>query len=72
MKWEEWDRYGMKLMGNAREFTRYWMDKEGLTEHGGGVGGAWLTEKGSKLRDDLDKLLSSGGDAELEGDAPIE
>lgn len=43
-----------KALGNAhhggdagRYFFYYWMDKEGLTEHGGGV--RWLTDKGKTL-----------------------
>lgn len=66
--WDAWDKAGKALMGNADWFTRYWMDKERLTEHGSSVGGAWLTEKGSQLLDDLDELLSGGGGAEPVGD----
>lgn len=45
----------------AMYFFYYWCDKEGLTEHGGGVPG-WLTENGSAL-------LSLLQDFESEGDA---
>jgi hypothetical protein len=30
-------------------FMHYWLDKEDLTEHGGSVGGAWLSEKGEEI-----------------------
>lgn len=29
--------------------VHYFLDSQGLTEHGGGVGGAWLTGKGRRL-----------------------
>jgi hypothetical protein len=31
----------------------YMLDRDELTEHGGTVGGAWLTDKGTALRDAL-------------------
>lgn len=37
----------------AYYFMLYWLSKEGLTEHGGGVGGSWLSEKGKNLMDAL-------------------
>jgi hypothetical protein len=33
----------------AQYFFYYWADKEELAEHGGGVGGEWLTDKGEQL-----------------------
>lgn len=33
----------------ARYLLLYWLDAMGLTEHGGSVDGAWLTEKGTEL-----------------------
>lgn len=30
-------------------FLRYWMDSQGLTEHGGSVGHGWLTDDGDRL-----------------------
>lgn len=33
----------------------YMLDRLALTEHGGSVGGAWLTEKGEAVRDALNR-----------------
>ena len=57
--YKEWDEAGKKLMGNAEYFTRYVLDQKELTEHGGSVGGAWLTDKGEELLADLDALLAN-------------
>lgn len=37
----------------ARYLLLYWMDRADLTEHGGSVNGAWLTEIGERVRDAL-------------------
>jgi hypothetical protein len=37
-------------------FVLYILDKADLIEHGGTVGGAWLTAKGEKLRADLEAV----------------
>lgn len=37
----------------------YWLDAEGWTEHGGGVSGAWLTDKGRAAIIALDLLIAS-------------
>jgi hypothetical protein len=34
-------------------FVLYTLDAMGLTEHGGGVGGSWLTDAGKKMLADL-------------------
>lgn len=36
------------------QFMMYILDKEGYTEHGGSVGGCWLTKKGEMFMDVLD------------------
>lgn len=36
------------------QFMMYVLDKEGYTEHGGSVGGCWLTKKGEIFMDVLD------------------
>lgn len=36
------------------QFMMYVLDKEGYTEHGGSVGGCWLTKKGEMFMDVLD------------------
>lgn len=41
----------------AEYFFAYWADKEGLTEHGGGVPG-WLSGKGEDLIADLTEALA--------------
>jgi len=38
-------------------FIMYYFDSKKLTEHGGSVDGAWLTQKGYDLLEDLDELL---------------
>lgn len=40
-------------MGTARDIVGYILDVMGATEHGGSVGGAWLTDEGVALRDAL-------------------
>mgnify|MGYP007020505909 CR=1 FL=1 len=36
------------------QFMMYVLDKEGYTDHGGSVGGCWLTKKGEMFMDVLD------------------
>jgi len=57
--YQAWDKAGKELMGKAEYFTRYVLDQKELTEHGGSVGGAWLSTKGKELLEDLDALLSN-------------
>jgi hypothetical protein len=68
-----------KIMGETRRvfpresdeyFFKYWADKEGLSEHGGGIGSGWLSEKGERLIDDLRILedLIDSLDSEEEND----
>ena len=33
----------------ANEVIAHWLDSKGLIEHGGSVGGSWLTKKGQEL-----------------------
>lgn len=54
-----WDKYhedGKLLFGNDRsqQFFAYWLDAEGLTEHGGSIPG-WLTAEGKTLLELLNK-----------------
>ncbi len=46
--WEVYNRRMKALLGNERSFLLmlYFLDKEGLAEHGGSVFGCWLTSKG--------------------------
>jgi hypothetical protein len=44
----------------------YTIDNHGLTEHGGGIGGGWLTGKGEAVRDALAREESDGFEALLE------
>lgn len=37
-------------------FALYTLDKLGLTEHGGSIGGSWLSEKGKQLLSDMREL----------------
>lgn len=37
-------------------FLAYWLDSKGYTEHGGGVGGAWVTDEGRDLLGLLDGI----------------
>lgn len=41
---------------SAALFFDYWADSMKLTEHGGGIGGAWLTAEGKELLEDLEEL----------------
>jgi hypothetical protein len=43
--------YGIRLL------VMYRLDHDGLTEHGGAVGGAWLTVKGEEVRNALMREL---------------
>lgn len=33
----------------ANELLAHWLDNKGLLEHGGSVGGSWLTDKGKEV-----------------------
>jgi hypothetical protein len=57
MTYEAWDEAGTALMGSARYFTLYVLAEKELTQHGGSVGGAWLTPKGREILEDLNSLL---------------
>ena len=61
--YSEWDADGETLFNNEimKYFMFYWLDKEGLTEHGSSVPG-WLTDKGREILAKLDEL---GPDLEL-------
>ncbi|TXH49494.1 MAG: hypothetical protein E6Q97_22605 [Desulfurellales bacterium] len=56
-EYHEWEEERSKLMGNARYFTLYVLDQKGFIEHGGSVGGGWLTDKGKDMLADLEDLL---------------
>jgi hypothetical protein len=46
------------MQGNpSADFTYYWLDNQGLTEHGSVVPG-WLTEAGENLLADLEEALA--------------
>lgn len=47
----------------ARLLLLYRLDRDGLTEHGGSIGGAWLTDKGTAVRDALAREESDGFEA---------
>lgn len=42
------------------QFLMYVLDSYGFTEHGGGIGGCWLTEDGERLLTVLDAWHDSG------------
>jgi hypothetical protein len=44
-------------------FAMYVLDAMGLTEHGGSVGGCWLTEKGKKLLEEINVEIASRRDS---------
>ena len=51
-EWASWDEVEATIQGDKSSltyFVLYVLDAMGLTEHGGSVGGCWLTEKGRKL-----------------------
>lgn len=43
--------------------SAYVLDHIKATEHGGGVGGAWITDKGKRLLEILDRYEATGYDA---------
>jgi len=43
----EWSIYDDRYY----ELLSHWMDNKKLIEHGSGIGGAWLTEKGNNILD---------------------
>lgn len=38
------------------QFVAYYLDEIGIIEHGGGIGGAWLSDVGKQLRDLLNNV----------------
>jgi len=50
----------MELLGEDNEprsyLILYLLDKAGWTEHGGSVGGCWLSDEGKKVRKSLEEL----------------
>ena len=59
--WSEYE-FTQKLAFYSDEmwlFIMYYLDSKELTEHGGSVNGAWLTQKGYDLLEDLDELLTT-------------
>lgn len=69
----EWSAYCADLRRREREyfgsekacwFFLYWADSQDLTEHGGGVGASWLTEKGRKLIADIAEALAENDEEE--------
>lgn len=51
------DRYKMFHSDGEMYFFLYWADAKELMEHGGSVGGSWLTEKGKVLLSDIDNYF---------------
>jgi len=45
-------------------FILYWLDLNKYTEHGGSVGGSWLTEEGYELLKDLNEYIENIKDNE--------
>ena len=43
-------------------FVLYYLDSKGLTEHGGSVGGSWITEKGEEIIQDINWCLENEKD----------
>jgi hypothetical protein len=40
----------------TNEVIAHWMDSKGLIEHGTGIGGSWLTDKGKEIYEAIKKL----------------
>jgi len=53
---EFWSKHG----SGGEYFIRYALDRSGLTEHGGSVGGAWLTDFGNHVLELLRKEFKKG------------
>ena len=56
--YESWVNDGVLKFGskNAIDFSLYTLDKHELIEHGGSVGGSWLSSNGKYLLEDLEKI----------------
>lgn len=55
--YDSWKAEGEALMGRSYYYTLYCLTRDDLLEHGGSVGGSWLTDKGAMLLADLNELL---------------
>lgn len=58
-----WKRYAERIKAllptsGVEYFVLYLFDHWGLTEHGGGVGGCWLTDKGQAVLDALGREIA--------------
>lgn len=65
---DDWPTFGDRVDaadGNETLFyvVAYVLDHIEATEHGGGIGGAWLTDKGRRLLAILDRYAEVGYDA---------
>lgn len=56
--WEKWGKDCKELFktDEAAWLMWYFLDSKNLTEHGGNCSGAWLSEKGEKMLEDLIEL----------------
>ena len=52
-----WKEATGKSFGPVYYLIHYWLDDRGWTEHGGSVGGGWLTEKGRAVIAVLDLII---------------
>ena len=52
--------YNNSIHYGLLQFLMYVLDSYGFTEHGGGIGGCWLTEDGERLLAVLDAWHDSG------------
>lgn len=61
---DEWNRRNWSVY-KKKDFTdltlAYWLDKEGLTEHGSSIGGSWLSDKGKKIYLSIKECLEIKG-----------
>jgi len=53
------DRFDKVPTGGISWLVWYWLDKEGITEHGSAVSSGWLTQKGKSLLEDLDEIFKT-------------
>ena len=60
--YDKWYVEAEGIFGNkaSLQFFQYWATNEDLLEHGGSVGGSWLTAKGKGILGDLIELSEHG------------
>lgn len=57
MEGDDWNkRSGIVYKDQVAEVIAHWMDSKGLTEHGSGVAGSWLSDYGQEVFETINDL----------------